>query len=71
MFIKLINSAYYAPYQNSVIFFVNLINSKIYVLSPTLKSDLEQLSTGCESDCIDPELSKFLFIEGLLCTIEK
>ena len=68
---KLINAVYYSPYKNSEIFFVNLINSKIYVLSPILKSDLDQLNDGCEINNVDADLLKFLFDEELICTIKK
>lgn len=71
MFKKLVNVVYYSPYKDSEIYFVNLTNSKIYVLSPALKSDLDQLSSGCEIDSIDADLLKFLFDEELICTIRK
>lgn len=68
---KLVNVVYYYPYKNSEIYFINLTNSKIYVLSPMLKSDLDQLNNGCEIDSVDADLLKFLFNEELICTIQK
>lgn len=68
---KIINAIYFSPYINSEVFLLNLGNSKIYILSHTLKDDLDQLVDGCEMDIIDAELLNFLIEEDLICAIQK
>ena len=63
---KLVNTIYFSRNKNSEIFLLNLSNSKIYVLSHILITDLDRLLVGCETDSIDSDLLKFLSDEGLI-----